>query len=139
VKRRILFSDKALKPIRPYYSQAVEIQDPTSFIFVSGQTWDPKLGGPARLDAGAQTEYALGEIQALLQKGGATMDDIVKVTVYLRDINHLDRVAEARYRYFKRSKPASTLIVVSQLWHPDVLVEIDAIAAVTRNKKGGQV
>ncbi len=130
MEKKLISIESASKPIRPYYSQAVSVEDPKRLIFVSGQTWDPKLGGAAKGDATLQTEFALNQIKAILQSEGATMDDVVKVTVYVRNLEQLDQIAEARYKHFSRSPPASVIVEVSKLWHPDLLVEIEAIAAV---------
>jgi 2-iminobutanoate/2-iminopropanoate deaminase len=128
--KKLVSLDSVMKPIRPYYSQAVIVENPKKLIFVSGQSWNPKLGGPARGDPIAQTEFALNQIKTILESEGAKMDDVVKVTVYVRNLEHLDQIAEARYRYFSKSPPSSVIVEVSKLWHPDLLVEIDAIAAV---------
>jgi 2-iminobutanoate/2-iminopropanoate deaminase len=128
--RKLISTAKALKPIRPYYSQAVEVDNAEKLIFVSGQTWDPKLGGAARGDAAMQAEFAIESMKAILAESGATLDDVVKVTVYLRKIGDLDRIAPVRMKYFGKSPPSSTLVVVSELFHPDLLIEIDAIAVV---------
>jgi len=130
MKKKLISTDKALKPIRPYYSQAVKIEGSKTLIFVAGQTWDPSLGGPARTDAAAQTEFALKNMKAVLEASGATIDDVVRVTVYVRHIEDLDKITPVRIKYFGKSLPASALVEVSGLWHPDLLVEIDATAAV---------
>jgi 2-iminobutanoate/2-iminopropanoate deaminase len=130
MRRELISTGKALKPIRPYYSQAVKVQGATAQIFVAGQTWDPKIGGAAREDAAAQMEFALKGMKAVLEASGAKMEDVVKVTVYVRNIEDLDKIAGARIKYFGKSPPASTIVEVSKLYHPDLLIEIDAIATI---------
>jgi 2-iminobutanoate/2-iminopropanoate deaminase len=130
MKRELVSTDKALKPIRPYYSQAVKVSAANSTIYVAGQTWDPKLGGAAKGDAAAQTEYALQGMKAVLEAAGGTMDDVVKVTVYVRNIGDLDKITPVRMKYFSKSPPSSTIVEVAKLFHPDLLVEIDAIAVI---------
>jgi 2-iminobutanoate/2-iminopropanoate deaminase len=130
MKRELISTDKALKPIRPYYSQAVKVSAAGTQIYVAGQTWDPKLGGATKGDAAAQAEFALENMKAVLEAAGATMEDVVKVTVYVRNMEDLDKIAQARYKYFSKSPPSSTIVEVSKLYHPDILVEIDAIAVI---------
>jgi len=128
-KKTIITTEKAPKPIRPYYSQAVKVKD-ASLLFISGQTWDPSADPPAKGDVKAQTRAALEHIKAILEAAGGRMEDIVKVTVYVKDIGDLDKIAEVRYEYFHTSPPASTLVEVSKFWNEDVLIEIEAVALV---------
>jgi enamine deaminase RidA (YjgF/YER057c/UK114 family) len=130
MQKKIISIEKAMKPIRPYYSQAISIEGAKKLIFVSGQTWDPSLGGPAKADPSAQTEFALQQIKTILESEGASMEDVVKVAVYVRNMEQLDKIAEARYRHFSKAPPTSVIAQVSKLWNPDILVEIEAIAAV---------
>lgn len=129
LNKQLVSTDKALKPIRPYYSQAVSVEGAGRLLFISGQTWDPKLGGAAKGDAGLQMEAALEGMKAILEHEGGSMENVVKVTVYVRNIEDLDKVAVSRYKHFSKSPPSSTIVEVSKLFHPDLLVEIDAIAA----------
>jgi 2-iminobutanoate/2-iminopropanoate deaminase len=129
MEKKLISSDRAMKPIRPYYSQAVSVEGAKRLIFVSGLTWDPKLGGEARESADLQAEFALENMSAILQEAGATMKDIVRVTFFVRNIEDRDKLVSVRNKYFTKSPPSSTLVEVSNLWHPDLLVEIDAIAA----------
>jgi 2-iminobutanoate/2-iminopropanoate deaminase len=128
MEKKIISTERAMKPVRPYYSQAISVEGAGKTIFVSGQTWDPKLGGPAREDLGAQAEYALEGMKAILEGAGSSMDDVVKVNFYITNIENSGKLIQVRYRYFGKSLPSSTLVEVSKLWHPDLLIEIDAIA-----------
>ena len=69
-------------------------------------------------------------LKAVLARAGAGFEDVVKVTVYLRRIEHRAAVNTVRRRYFGRSRPASTLVEVSAFVVPGALVEIDAVARV---------
>lgn len=75
-----------------------------------------------------QTRQVLKNIKAILEAAGGTMNDIVKVTVYLVDMKHFDDVHKVRAEYFKEKPPASTLVQVSSLVSPEWLIKIDAIA-----------
>ena len=79
-------------------------------------------------DITAQTERCLDNISALLQEAGATLDDVVSVTVYVRDMGHFEMIHGVRRRYFTRPLPSSTMVEVSALALPEMLIEITAIA-----------
>jgi 2-iminobutanoate/2-iminopropanoate deaminase len=125
--KEVLRTNKAMEPIRPYYSQGT-VAKKGNLVFVAGQTWDPGRGKPYKGDVAAQAREALESMKGVLEAAGATMDDVLKVTVYLRNMEDLDKIKEVRMQYFGKSPPASTLVEVNKLWHEDVLVEIDAIA-----------
>ncbi len=117
-------------PLRPYYSNCVKVTA-GPLLFISGQVAldrEGKLLG--RGDAKAQTVQALENIKAILEANGASMRDVVKVTVFVTDMRYFEDVAVVRTRYFPTEGPASTLVEVSKLALPDLLVEIEAIAAV---------
>jgi len=100
-----------------------------NLVFVSGQVAfgdDGRVVGVGDIDA--QTVRVLEGVGACLRAAGADFADVVKVTVFLRDMAHRGAVARVRERYFKGTNPASTLVAVSALTHPDLLVEIEAIA-----------
>ena len=101
-------------------------------IYVSGcgaSDADGKLVG--RGDITAQTRKTLDNMKIALAAAGGTLDDVVKVTVYLADVNDRQKVNEVRKEYFKDNKPASTLIEISKFALDGMLIEIEAIA-VTR-------
>lgn len=79
-------------------------------------------------DVEAQAERAMANIDLLLQEAGGTLDDIVKVVVYLTDIRYREPVYKVMGRWLKGVYPVSTGIVVSALARPEWLVEIDATA-----------
>ena len=101
-------------------------------IYVSGcgaSDENGKLVG--RGDITAQTRKTLDNMKIALAAAGGTLDDVVKVTVYLADVNDRQKVNEVRKEYFKDNKPASTLIEISKFALDGMLIEIEAIA-VTR-------
>lgn len=100
-----------------------------NLVFVSGQVafgTDGRVVGVG--DVEAQAAQALEGVGACLRAAGADFADVAKVTVFLRDMAHRGAIARVRERYFKGANPASTLVEVSALAHPDLLVEIEAIA-----------
>jgi reactive intermediate/imine deaminase len=113
-----------------HYSNGVRAGDT---VYVSGQVAldaGGRLVGPG--DVVAQTRQTLDNVKAVLAAAGATLDDVVKVTVYLADVDDRPRVNEVRRAYFGPNRPASTLVEVSRLALEGLLIEIEAIAVVSR-------
>jgi 2-iminobutanoate/2-iminopropanoate deaminase len=111
-------------PVGPY-SQAIASE---GFLFVSGQLGiDVGTGGLVEGGAAAQAEQALRNIAAVLSAAGAAPGDVVKVSVYLRDLGDFPAVNEAYARFFGQWRPARTTIGGLQL-PKAALVEVDAVA-----------
>ena len=81
-------------------------------------------------DVVAQTQKVFENLGATLSAGGASPDDVVKVTVYLTDIDDRARINPVRQEFFGEARPASTLIEISKLVLPEAKVEVDAVALV---------
>jgi reactive intermediate/imine deaminase len=117
-------------PIRGYYSNCVRVPA-GSLLFISGQLGMDATG---RLvdsdDVAKQAEQALRNIELVLEANGATLADVVKVTVYVTDIGYLNLIAPARLKCFPHDGPASAIVEVARLALPDAKVEIEAIATV---------
>ena len=126
--KTILQSDAVAVP-RGIMSQGVAVPA-GRMIFASGQVArdvDGQLAG--RGDIRAQTRKTLQNLQAVLAEAGATMDDVVKVTVFVTNLSeHFAAIHEVRAEFFAAPYPASTLVEVSQLVDPEMLIEIEAIA-----------
>lgn len=119
----IIETKKAPKPVGPY-SQAVEAG---GIVFVSGQLGiDPGTGTKVDGGIGKETEQALKNIEAILQGAGLQAKDVVKVTVYLKDINDFSRMNQTYSTFFSDHKPARACVEANLV--KDFLVEIDAIA-----------
>ena len=117
-------------PIRGYYSNAVRVE-PGPLLFVAGQVavdLHGRLVGKG--DPVVQCEQIFKNIQGICEASGATLADVIKVTVYVTDIAVLDKIAPVRLRYFPQNGPASVLVEVSRLVEPDMLLEIEAVVAV---------
>ena len=109
-----------------HYTDAVRAGD---LLFVSGFV---PVDGDGRLVGGddvvAQTRQVFANLAAVLAAAGATFADVVKVTVYLTDIEDRARINPVRQEVFRDTRPASTLVEVSALATPGARVEIDAVA-----------
>ena len=118
----------------PGYSQIVEVTA-GRIIFIAGQTALDRDGDVvARNDFAAQAGQVFHNLSIALQASGCTAANLVKLTVFLTDMDNLVRYREARNRFFVSvtppAAPAVTLVEVSKLYGPDFLIEIEAIAAV---------
>jgi 2-iminobutanoate/2-iminopropanoate deaminase len=100
-------------------------------LYVSGQVaWDATGNLVGKGDVRAQARQAFENLRGVLQAAGGTVDNLMKITTYITRIEDFPAVAEARTATFKGELPASTLIVVKALFHPDFLVEVEGVAAV---------
>ena len=80
--------------------------------------------------AKAQTEKVLENVATVLEEAGGSLDDIVKVTVFITDMAHYDEIHEVRRRHFREPYPASSMVEVSALIDPRLLVEVEAVAVI---------
>jgi len=85
-------------------------------------------------DVAAQTEQAMANIDMLLQESGSTLEDIVKIVVYLTDVRYREAVYQVMGRWLKGVFPVSTGLVVTALARPEWVVEIDAIAVIPESR-----
>lgn len=112
------------------YSHVVEVRGGRT-LYVSGQIAvdrDGNLVGTG--DVRAQAEQVFRNLQSALAAAGATCDDIVKITVFMTDVSQVQAFRDVRDRYFKKAPPASSLVQVSRLVRPELLIEIEAVAVV---------
>lgn len=116
-------TDKAPQAIGPY-SQAIEAKP---FLYTSGQISLNEKGELVEGDVKQQTEQVFINLIAILAERGLTLNDVVKVTVFLKDMNDFTHMNEVYATFFADHKPARSTIEVSRL-PKDVLVEIEMIA-----------
>jgi enamine deaminase RidA (YjgF/YER057c/UK114 family) len=117
----------------PGYSQIVDVSA-GRIIFIAGQTALDRDGNLiGKNDFAAQAAQVFRNLALALQASGCTPANLVKLTVFLTDMNNLAGYREARNRFFASvtppAAPAVTLVEVSKLYGPDFLIEIEAIAA----------
>lgn len=124
-KKRSICTDQAPAAIGPY-SQAIGFGP---LIFTSGQIpIDPATGKILTGDIQTQTRRCLENIKAILEAAGAGMQHVVKVTVFVKDMNDFEKINQVYAEYFSSPAPARSLVEVSRLPR-DVGIEIEAIAA----------
>jgi enamine deaminase RidA (YjgF/YER057c/UK114 family) len=119
--------------IPPGYSQIVDVTA-RRFVFISGQTALDRDGNVVgRTDFPAQAAQVFCNLAIALEASGCTASNLVKLTVFLTDMNNLGLYREARNRFFASvtppAAPAVTLVEVSKLYGADFMIEIEAIAA----------
>ena len=124
--KEAVYSDKAPAPIGPY-SQAVKASG--NFMFISGQIPFDASGKCVGDEIVGQTHQSIKNIIAILDEADATVNDVVKTTVLMKDMNDFVKMNEVYNEYFGESKPARAAFEVARL-PKDVLVEIEAIVLV---------
>jgi len=118
------------------YMHVVEVTGPVKTIYVSGQIALDKSGNlVGGSDMKAQAEQVFKNLEAALASAGATFKDVVKMNTYTTDMSQVQAIRDVRTKYFANiAPPASTLVQVVHLARPDLLLEIEVIAAVPRDK-----
>jgi 2-iminobutanoate/2-iminopropanoate deaminase len=112
------------------YSHVVSVE-PTRLVFVSGQLARDKAGqivGPGNMRV--QLRQTLENIKAALEAAGASLKDLVRTNTYVTDIEEYFKHVDVRMEYYSHAMPTSTTVEVRRLSQPELMVEIDAIAAV---------
>jgi 2-iminobutanoate/2-iminopropanoate deaminase len=101
-----------------------------NILFISGQAGagdDGKI-----VDGGfrAQGEQAFTNLRRVLEAGGSSLDDVIKVTIFVTDMGNFKEVVELRRKFFSEPYPADTIAEIKALYDPTALIEIEAIAAI---------
>lgn len=111
------------------FSRAVIVPRDAEWVVLSGQIpvdADGRIVAPG--DLRAQTVQVMENIRGILEAAGCTMDDIVRLNIFLTDMSQIQIVREVRAPYFSDPYPAMTGVGVTALGHEDVMIEIEAIA-----------
>lgn len=129
MERTVVSTPNAPAAIGPY-SQGIVAQG--TMIFTAGQVgFDPASGALVAGDVKAQTRRALENVKAILEKGGATLQSVVKTTVFLKEMGEFAAMNEVYAEFFPAPAPARSTVEVARLPR-DARVEIEAIAVVER-------
>ena len=131
MKKQIV-TDKIREP-NGHFSQATTIEARGRLVFISGMTARRPDGSIAGIgDISEQTRQVCENIKAAVEAAGGTLDDIVRVDVYVRNMEHFDAIHAVRRQYFKPPLPASTMVEITKMTSPDYLIEINAIAVIPK-------
>ncbi|VVD78319.1 enamine deaminase RidA [Pandoraea iniqua] len=122
-------STDALRTPNGHFSQATTIEARGKLVFISGMTARCPDGSIAGVgDIEAQTRQVCENIKNAVTAAGGTLDDVCRVDVYVRNMEHFEVIHKVRREYFRPPLPASTMVEVTKMVSPDYLVEINAIA-----------
>jgi 2-iminobutanoate/2-iminopropanoate deaminase len=123
-------SDSIRKPIG-VFSQATVVEARGRLVFISGMTArraDGTIAGIGNIEV--QTRQVCENIKTAVEGAGGTLDDVCRVDVFVRNMEHFDTIHKVRRDYFKPPLPASTMVEVTKMVSPDYLIEINAIAVI---------
>ncbi|RJR46089.1 MAG: RidA family protein [Deltaproteobacteria bacterium] len=124
--KKITVSPDPYEPFR--LAQGYRVGD---LLFISGQAAIDEAGQIVGVDDfDAQAEQVFANLERVLRAGGSSLANVIKVTIFLRDMSNFAKIVELRGRYFKPPYPADTIVEVTSLYTPEALLEIEAIAVV---------
>ena len=99
------------------------------FLFISGQAAIDQSGRIVGVgDFNAQAKQAFSNLDRVLRAGGSSLRNVVKVTIFLTDMAHFEKIVELRGQWFTAPYPVDTIVEVRSLYSPDAMIEIEAIA-----------
>lgn len=116
-----------------HFSQATTIEAKGKLVFISGMTARQADGTVAGIgDIEVQTRQVCENLKAAAEAAGGSLDDVVRVDVYVRNIEHFPIIHKVRAEYFKAPVPASTMVEVAKMVNHEYLIEISAIAVLPK-------
>ena len=114
-----------------HFSHATTIEARGKLVFISGMTAraaDGSITGVGYIEA--QTRQVCENLKAAAEAAGGSLKDICRVDVYVRNMEHFERIHKVRREYFEPPLPASTMVEITKMTSPDYLIEINAIAVI---------
>ena len=130
MSKRQIQSAKIRQP-SGHFSQAIAIEAKGRLVFLSGMTARRPDGTIAGVgDIEAQTRQVCENLKSAIEAAGGTLDDVCRVDVYVRNMEHFEKIHKVRREYFGSPPPASTMVEVAKMTSPDYLIEISAIALI---------
>ena len=131
MQNRVMNPETIAAPIGAY-SHAVEVPEGSRVMFIAGQVGIDRDGGvPA--DFRSQAKNAWDNLMRILEHNGMRMKDVVKINHFLTDAADLPAYNEVRSEFLGEERPSSTLLIVAGLARPELRVEVEMIAAVSRD------
>ena len=117
-------------PYEPFLlSQGIRVGD---LLFISGQAGYASDGRIVEGGFRAQGEQAFSNLSRVLVAGGSGLNNVAKVTIFLTDMSNFGELVKLRRKYFSEPYPADSIVEVSGLYTPEAMIEIEAVAVVTR-------
>lgn len=123
MNKQVIKTDNAPEAIGPY-SQAIMVGD---FIYTSGQIPINPKTGIMETDIKLATKQSMENIKAILEEVGTSLENVIKTTIFLKDLNDFNVVNEVYATYFNENNPARSCVEVARL-PKDAVIEIEAIA-----------
>ena len=130
MQNRAMYPETIHPPIGAY-AHAIEVPESAKTMFIAGQV-GIDVDGNVPADFAAQADLAWRNLMAILEFNGMRMKDVVKITHFLTDAADIPAYNEVRSKYLGEERPASTLLIVAGLARPDLLVEVEMVAAIQR-------
>lgn len=124
MKKEVISTSKAPAAVGPY-SQAIKVDN---FIFTSGQIpFDPETNELVGEDIESQTRQVFKNVTAILEAAGATLDDVVKTTMFIKNMDDFNTINKIYGEFFTENPPARSAVEAARL-PIDVLIEVEVIA-----------
>jgi len=121
---------KPVKTHLPAVSSPLEWATIADGILYTAQIPNREDGSIETGDIRAQAELTLSNLRRTVEAAGGSMDDICRVDVYVRNMEHFEKIHKVRREYFSSPPPASTMVEITKMTSPEYLIEINAIAVI---------
>lgn len=128
MKKTEIKSDRIAEPLG-IYSNGIVVENPGTMVFLPGFTSRDVDGNVVGVgDIEAQTRRILEMMRDSMEEVGGTLDDVVKMTLYIKDMEQFHKIHAVRAEFFNKPYPACAMLEVSRMVDPATLIEIESIA-----------